>query len=116
MRISFTFFATFFLLFVYAEAFSQQGLVTEEHKKQLDALSAKTKAEDLASRQKALSMAQRRGWNISRRTKGGGVVALHGINKNGFPIFLTTHDNIISAATTNTNAVQPGGSLGLNLS
>ena len=116
MRISFTFVATFFLFFVYAEAFSQQKLVTEEHKKQLDAFSAKARTEGLASRQKALSLAQKRGWVISRRTKGGGIVALHGLNKNGFPIYLTTHDNIVSAATTNTNAVQPGGSLGLNLS
>ncbi len=43
-------------------------------------------------------------------------MVLQGVNKLGFPIYLITDDNIISAATTNTTAVQPGGSLGLNLS
>jgi len=39
-----------------------------------------------------------------------------GFNSLGFPVYLVTDDNIISAATTQTNAVQPGGALGLNLS
>lgn len=50
------------------------------------------------------------------KTKNGGFLSLQGVNKLGFPVYLITDDNIISAATTNTTAVQPGGSLGLNLS
>jgi hypothetical protein len=116
MRISFTFTAAFFLLFACVSTFAQQRLVNDENKRNLDAISAKAKAENQLSKQKALSLAQKRGWTVRRRTKSGGVVALQGVNKNGFPIYLITHDNVISAATTNTNAVQPGGSLGLNLS
>jgi hypothetical protein len=43
-------------------------------------------------------------------------VFLQGVNSLGFPVYLTTHNNTTAAATTGTNAVQPGGSLGLNLS
>lgn len=116
MRISFTFVTVFLLLFACTNTFAQQRLVSSENKAKLDAISAKANTEHQLNKQKALSFAQKRGWIVRRRTKSGGVVALQGINKNGFPIFLITHDNIISAATTNTNAVQPGGALGLNLS
>ncbi|MFA6249529.1 MAG: S8 family serine peptidase [Mucilaginibacter sp.] len=60
-------------------------------------------------------MAPGMGWTIRRTTKAGNIVALQGINKLGFPIYLTTHNNTTAAATTGTNTVQPGGALNLNL-
>jgi len=116
MRKTFTFFITVLFVLSATMVFAQQKLVTDEHKHNLELISANARAADLVNKQKALSLARSHGWVIRRRTKGGGLVVLQGVNKRGFPIYLTTHDNVISAATTNTNAVQPGGALGLNLS
>jgi Subtilase family/GEVED domain/Secretion system C-terminal sorting domain len=106
----------FFLLIFTDSAFCQQPLVSAVNKKELDNLSAQSNALYLKGRQQALSLAQIHGWLISRKTKNGGIVSLQGVNKLGFPVYLITDNNIISAITTGTNTVQPGGSLGLNLS
>jgi hypothetical protein len=104
------------LLICVGNAFCQQSLVSAANKKELDDLSAKSNTLYAKGRQQALSFAQSHGWAVRRKTKNGGIMALQGINKRGFPVYFVTDDNIISAATTNTNTVQPGGSLGLNLS
>ncbi|HTI59831.1 S8 family serine peptidase [Mucilaginibacter sp.] len=117
MRISFTSIVAFFLLLIAGDAFAQQQvLVTPDNKKSLDVLTAKANETFRANHQKAISLAKAHGWLLSRRTKNGGLVSLQGVNSLGFPVYLTTDNNIISAATTNTNTVQPGGLLGLNLS
>jgi len=116
MRISFTLVITAFLIFFGGEALSQQVLVTPGNKKNLDVISAKARSDFKANRQKAMALAKTRGWAITRKTKNGGIASLQGVNSLGYPVYLITDNNIISAATTNTNAVQPGGSLGLNLS
>ena len=104
------------LLFFAGEAFSQQPLVSEFNKKELKELASKSNTLYVQGRQQALLLAQSHGWVIRRKTKNGGLMVLQGLNKRGFPIYLITDDNIISAATTGTNTVQPGGVLGLNLS
>jgi hypothetical protein len=96
--------------------FSQQRLVTAEKKQKLEQLSATSKANYASKHRQAMALAKKHNWVTVRKTRNGGVVSLQGVNAKGFPVYLITHDNIISAATTNTNAVQPGGSLGLNLS
>ena len=117
MRIRFTSLVTgIFLFFVTGEAFCQQVLVSPDKKKELDALSAKANTTYISAHLKALTLAHIYGWTVNRKTKNGGFLSLQGVNKLGFPVYLITDDNIISAATTNTTAVQPGGSLGLNLS
>jgi len=116
MRITFTFLLSCFLIFVSGEAFCQQIPVSAEKRLQLQALAAKAKAKFDTSHQAALKLAAARNWVISLNTTGGGIVELQGMCRNGFPHYLITHENIISAATTNTTAVQPGGALGLNLS
>jgi len=104
------------LLFFAGGAFCQQPLASDIKKKELADLSARSNAAYLIGHQQAVALALKHGWVISRKTKNGGIVTLQGVNKLGFPIYLITDDNIISAATTGTNTVQPGGSLGLNLS
>ena len=105
------------LLLIFADiAFCQQKLVSDKNKKDLDALSSKAGSSFSRSQQQAFSLAKSRGWMLHRKTKKGGIQVLQGVNKRGFPVYFATDDNIISAATTNTNTVQPGGSLGLNLS
>lgn len=97
-------------------AFCQQPLVPAEKKRELDALSAKAGPAFIKGQQQAIALAKSHNWVIRRKTRKGGIQVLQGISKRGFPIYFTTDDNVISAATTGTNTVQPGGSLGLNLS
>ncbi len=40
---------------------------------------------------------------------------LIGVSRKGFPLYVTTNNNIISAATIGTNQLWPGGSTGFNL-
>src|SRR6202042_9439 len=91
-------------------------LVTDAKKKELADFSARQNKLYLSEHQKPLNLAKIYGWTILRKTKNGGMVSLQGVNSLGFPIYLITDDNIIAAATTGTNTVQPGGTLGLNLS
>ncbi|HWD90426.1 MAG TPA: S8 family serine peptidase [Mucilaginibacter sp.] len=104
------------LFSISGKAFGQQIPLSAQKKLVLQALALKAKADYDTSHQKALALARKYNWTIRRKTKGGGIMALEGVDKNGFPHYLITHENIISAVTTNTNAVQPGGALGLNLS
>jgi hypothetical protein len=109
-------FTVFALLFLAATVSAQQALVTDAGKKALNALSVKQNAAYNAAHQKALSLAAKNGWPVRRRLKNGSIISLQGLNGLGFPVYIKTNDNIISAATTQTNTVQPGGSLNLNLS
>jgi len=105
----------FLLLFFAGEVFGQHVLVNDVQKKALVDLSAKKSSEYTVSHQKALAVAGSRKWVIRRKTKNGGLLSLQGVNNLGLPVYLKTTDNIISAATTRTNTVYPGGILGLNL-
>jgi Subtilase family/GEVED domain/Secretion system C-terminal sorting domain len=67
-------------------------------------------------RTKALALAQEKGWETFGLTKNGKVFALYGVDDLGMPLYKITENNIISAATINTNKLYTGGSLGLNLS
>jgi hypothetical protein len=117
MRKCYSAIITGILLFIFTgDAFGQHQLVTDAKKKALHDLSIKKNALYASSHQQALDQAAIHGWKIRTKTKNGGIKSLQGLNSKGFPIYLKTYDNIISAATTQTNAVQPGGSLGLNLS
>ncbi|MDB5002287.1 MAG: Por secretion system C-terminal sorting protein [Mucilaginibacter sp.] len=104
------------LLMMAGHAFSQQVLVTEAKKKELNNIARVADSSYIKSHQKALLMAKSRGWVISRHTRNGGMFSLQSVNSLGFPKYLTTHNNTTAAATTGTNQVQPGGSTGLNLS
>lgn len=109
-------FTVFILLFFAADGSAQQVLVTGTAQKALNALSQQKNALYNSSHQKALALAPAHGWITRKRLKNGGIISLQGLNALGFPVYIKTNDNIISAATTQTNTVQPGGSLGLNLS
>jgi len=116
MRKLYSLLLTGLILLLADTAFCQQPLVPADKKRELDALSAKAGSDFIKSQQQAVAFAKSHNWVISRKNKKGGIQVLQGINKRGFPVYFTTDDNIISAATTGTNTVQPGGSLGLNLS
>ncbi|MBN9382373.1 MAG: S8 family peptidase [Chitinophagaceae bacterium] len=63
-----------------------------------------------------LSLAARYNWPLTMRNKQGRKAYLVGVSRTGHPIYITTNDNIISAATIRTTALWPGGSTGLGLS
>src|SRR5258708_17268098 len=63
-----------------------------------------------------LSLAKQKGWELTLRGKKGKIAYLVGIDSQGYPLYITTTDNIISAATIRTNQLWPGGATGLNLS
>lgn len=97
-------------------ASAQQPLVTAAGRLQLNSLSQQLTSQHRASYQKALQLALQKHWPLVKKNKNGSTSVLQGVNSLGFPVYLQTHNNIISAATTGTNTVQPGGVLGLNLS
>jgi len=106
----------FIILMEAGSAFSQD-LVTDAIKKEHLTDLAKTLNTNYQERHKrALDLAKKKGWAIFKVNKQGVVMALDGVNELGFPVYLKTNDNVIAAATTRTNTVQPGGSLNLNLS
>ncbi|WP_114941676.1 S8 family serine peptidase [Mucilaginibacter endophyticus] len=106
----------FLLSFAAAGVMAQQPLISEKNKVQLNDISKQALTDYQVSYKKAVSLAATHGWTLSRRTKNGNLLTLQGISKLGFPIYLITHNNTTAAATTGTNTLQPGGSLGLNLS
>jgi len=63
-----------------------------------------------------LARAKEKGWPLTLRNKKGRLAYLRAVNDRGFPVYITTTDNIISAATIRTNQLWNGGSTGLNLS
>ena len=107
----------FLLLFFAGNVFGQQVLVTDANKKALTDFSAKKASAYTAAHQKAVALADSHKWPIRQKTKNGGAFSLQGLNALGFPVFLKTTDNgnVVSAATTRTNTVYPGGALGLSL-
>jgi len=73
-------------------------------------------AQEADMRRIVLSLAAKKGWPLTIKNKKGRLAYLRGVNITGQPIYITTTDNIISAATIQTNTLWAGGSTGLNLS
>jgi hypothetical protein len=111
-----SFLILFLLLCTSAKTYCQQALATDANKKELQGLSFRFNNLFLDNHQKALILAKINGWPTVRKTKTGKLLLLQGVNSMGFPIYLATDNNVVAAATTGTNNVQPGGILGLNLS
>ena len=65
--------------------------------------------------QQLLSLSQQKGWPLKITGRRGRIAVLHGLDLNGNPLYISTCDNIISAATIGTSQLWPGGSTGLSL-
>jgi hypothetical protein len=61
-------------------------------------------------------LADQNGWPLSKTFRNGSRAVLVGVSRKGYPLYVTTNNNIISAATIGTSQLWPGGSTGLNLS
>lgn len=96
--------------------YTQKLLVSEAKRQELQSLSTQLNSVFETNHQAAIGLAQRNNWPVNQQKKNGTIIRLQGTNSLGFPVYLKTDNNTTAAATTNTNAVQPGGALGLNLS
>jgi hypothetical protein len=105
-----------FALLFSITALAQRPLVSAAKKAELDRMAAQLESTHQADFKKALDMAPQKNWTVRRLSSNGTVFSLQRLNALGFPVIYKTYNNIIAAATTRTNTVQPGGSLGLNLS
>jgi hypothetical protein len=72
-------------------------------------------AEHLALQKVLTQTALQKGWPLTIRNKKGRLAYLRGIDSRGLPYYVSTADNVISAATIHTNSLWAGGSTGLNL-
>jgi Subtilase family/GEVED domain/Secretion system C-terminal sorting domain/Ig-like domain CHU_C associated len=102
------------LLLVLSGLYSQAQTVTNSAA--LQSASQTLGRQHAALQQMLVSTANAKGWPLVLRGKNRRMAYLRGINAKGFPVYVTTTDNIISAATIRTNQLWAGGSLGLNLS
>ncbi|MCC9136548.1 S8 family serine peptidase [Pontibacter silvestris] len=69
-----------------------------------------------ANRSKALELAHKHGWVVEKTYTDGSYVSLQGLDTKGLPIYYITYNNARAAATTKTDQLWAGGSLGLSLS
>lgn len=68
-----------------------------------------------ANYNKALALAKKNNWPLQITSKDGAKADLVGVDAFNFPKYYISHNNSISAVTTRTNQLWPGGSTGLNL-
>jgi hypothetical protein len=79
-------------------------------------LSARADIQHREMRDRLNRLAKQNGWPLTKNLKNGGQALLVGLSQRGFPLYVATNNNIISAATIGTSQLWPGGSTGLNLS
>ncbi|WP_276499597.1 S8 family serine peptidase [Pontibacter litorisediminis] len=98
-------------------ALAQRGLTPDRANTQaLQRIAATADKEYQANRAKALALAERYGWVVEKQYKDGTVISLQGLDNTGMPVYYITYNNSSAAATTRTDQLWTGGSLGLNLS
>jgi hypothetical protein len=105
--------SAFLLLFVLSGPTAQAQVTTNQAA--LQKASQQLAAEHLTMQRILTQTALQKGWPLTIRSKKGRLAYLRGIDGQGLPFYVTTTDNIISAATIRTNTLWPGGSTGLNL-
>ncbi|WP_430900002.1 MULTISPECIES: S8 family serine peptidase [unclassified Paraflavitalea] len=93
---------------VFAQVTTQTKILREAAQKQA-ALEAKTKEE-------LLKLAIQKNWPLTIQNSKGQYAILVGTDFQGYPMYTTTTNNTVAAATIGTNQLWPGGLSGLNLS
>ncbi|HEY4108441.1 S8 family serine peptidase [Puia sp.] len=102
------------LLFVLSGLTANAQVVTNQVA--LQKASQQLTAEHLAKQRILTQTALEKGWPLTLRSKKGRLAYLRGIDSRGLPYYVSTAENIISAATIRTNTLWAGGSTGLGLS
>lgn len=97
---------------LYANTLAQT--VTQTATLRRDATEQATKEKNFETALKKI--AKEKNWPLAYTNKLGGLTLLTGIDAQGYPIYTSTENNILAAATMGTNKLWPGGNTGLNLS
>lgn len=98
-------------------AFAQHNSLTPKaNTKALQRIATSAEKDYKANRARALELARARGWVIEKKYKDGSFISLQGLDAKGMPIYYITYNNTSAAATTRTDQLWAGGSLGLSLS
>ena len=105
-------FIVFLLMGICLQTISQE----RTNLKALQAFAKESRIKEDADYALAVQVANQKGWPVSYVGKNGMVFSLQRIDFLGNPIYYSTFNNTIAAATTRANQLWPGGSSGLNLS
>lgn len=108
-------FTAIIILFSITVSSAQKDLYNDAQKRKLTRLSEEIKTQYNTNYQKALKVANQKGWKIEGDLGDGKVFRLNGIDETGHPLYIATESNSAAAATTRTNQLYTGGSLGLSL-
>jgi hypothetical protein len=102
-----------FAIFASLHSLSQNETKTFELNRISKLYDAKQKT-DIAN---LLQLAKQKGWALTLKSNNPNqVIILTGVDINGIPVYTTSNNNIIAAATTHTNQLWQGGFTGFNLS
>ncbi|NER19025.1 fibronectin type III domain-containing protein [Spongiivirga citrea] len=91
-----------------------QKIVSQNNQAALTQFQSEVTKRKAAQKAEAIRVAAQKGWKTSELLRDGRFVELQRIAKDGSPIYYTTY-NVSAAASTRTNHINGGGSLGLNL-
>lgn len=72
-------------------------------------------AKEKILRERIAKLSIEKGWPLAIKGKNGQVALLTDIDLRGYPVYVSTNNNITSAGTIKTNLLWTGGSTGLNL-
>jgi hypothetical protein len=97
-------------------SFGQKDLYNNTQKQKLARVSEEITSQYNTNYQKALKVANQKGWKTEGDLGNGKIFRLNGIDETGHPLYIATESNANAGATTRTNQLYAGGSLGLSLS
>jgi hypothetical protein len=104
------------LLFSVTFSFAQKELYNNTQKQKLALVAKEMTRQYNTNYQKALKIATQKGWKTEGDLGNGKIFHLYGVDETGHPLYIATQSNANAAATTRTNQLYAGGSLGLSLS
>ncbi len=93
----------------------KQTLYASEQYKKIQAVATNIAKLEKDSYTKALALATKNNWLVTGSHGKGKQFALTGLDDTGQPLYLSTYSNAQASATTKTNTLYAGGSLGLSL-
>jgi len=97
-------------------AYAQRHIPVRTNVTALQRIATAAEKDYKANRARALRLARKHDWLIEKTYADGTHVSLQGLDAKGIPIYYITYNNTRAAATTRTDQLWAGGSLGLSLS
>jgi len=99
-----------------APALAQHGITPiRANTEVLQRMAVSAEKDYKANRARAVDLARQNGWVVEKTAKDGTYISLQGLDAKGLPIYYITYNNVRAAATTKTDQLWAGGSLGLSL-